>query len=194
MPNSNPAAIYLKDYRPPAFLIDQVTLRFELDDETTKVSSRLAVRRNPLVAVENHELRLDGEHLELLSIALNGVPLSNDRYQLDHSGLMLTEVPAQFILDTEVCIHPLANTALEGLFRSGPMLCTQCEPEGFRHITFFIDRPDVMASFHTTLVGSRDRYPVLLSNGNRIDQRDLGDGRHLAIWDDPFPKPSYLFP
>jgi aminopeptidase N len=193
MLRESPQPTYLKDYRPPRFLIDQVDLHVELDDQTTRVTSRLALRLNPAADPGDGSLRLDGEGLELHALRLDGVEVPAQRFQQDETGLTLPDAPASFTLETEVAIHPAANTALEGLFKSGPMLCTQCEPEGFRRITFFVDRPDVMARFHTTLVGDRARYPVLLGNGNPVGQRDLSDGRHLARFDDPFPKPSYLF-
>lgn len=193
MLRENPQSIYLKDYRPPAFLIDSVDLRFDLDDENTRVRSRLELRRDPAAESEDSVLRLDGEQLELLAITMDGKPLGEGDYRVDSEGLTLSGVPDRFRLETDVLIHPAANTALEGLYRSGPMLCTQCEAEGFRKITYYLDRPDVMARFRTTLVADSRRYPVLLSNGNPVDNRELDDGRHLATWDDPFPKPSYLF-
>jgi len=124
---------------------------------------------------------------------LDGRELPPGAYRADHGGLVIFDVPERFQLRTEVLIHPETNTALEGLYRSGGMFCTQCEAEGFRRITYFADRPDVMTRFRTEIVADRARYPVLLSNGNPLEQRDLGDGRHLACWEDPFPKPSYLF-
>ena len=185
--------VLLADYQPPPFWIDRAMLRVELDDARTLVRSRLALRRNPALPGGDGALRLDGEDLELLAIRLDGQPLGPDRYQQDGRGLILDRVPDQFHLETLVAIHPDRNTALEGLFRSGPMLCTQCEPEGFRRLSFFIDRPDVMTRFRVTLVGDQTRYPVLLANGNPLGTRRLTDGRHLARWDDPFPKPAYLF-
>ena len=193
MLRENPQPIYLKDYRPPRFLIDSVDLRFELDDDDTRVYSRMELRRNPAADPVDGSLRLDGEQLELLAISLNGESLDAQAYRLDAEGLTLPTVPDRFRLETEVLLHPAANTALEGLYRSGPMLCTQCEAEGFRKITYFLDRPDVMSRFRTTLVGDKARYPVLLSNGNPLQSRELEDGRHQATWEDPFPKPCYLF-
>jgi aminopeptidase N len=187
-----PQPIYLQDYRPPAFLIESVDLHFQLEAQTTDVHSRLQVVRNP-AAARDAPLRLDGEQLELLAIRLDGVDLPADAYQLDEQGLTVQGVPDRFEMETEVRIHPAKNTALEGLYQSGSMLCTQCEAEGFRKITFFPDRPDVMAKFRTRLTADKARYPVLLSNGNPWQCSDLPDGRHQAVWDDPFPKPSYLF-
>ncbi len=193
MYRDTPHPIHLKDYRPPEFLIDRVDLRFDLDPGATRVEAALAIRRNPAAVRGDGGLRLDGEQLELEAIAIDGQPLAAGEYRVDGDGLTLVRVPDRFELTTRVCIHPSLNTALEGLYLSGPMLCTQCEAEGFRRITYFLDRPDVMARYSTTLVAERARYPVLLSNGNPVETRDLGDGRHLARWEDPFPKPSYLF-
>ena len=193
MYRDTPQPILLKDYQPPEFLIDRVALRFDLGEEGTQVAATLEIRRNPAGPRGDGSLHLDGEGLELYSLALDGGRLAPDGYRLDPGGLTIRGVPDHFRLDTEVLIHPETNTALEGLYRSRGMFCTQCEAEGFRRITYFIDRPDVMARFSTEIVAGKARYPVLLSNGNPLEQRDLGDGRHLARWDDPFPKPSYLF-
>jgi aminopeptidase N len=194
MSRPEPQPTLLSDYRPPAYLIGQVELRFDLDDARTRVTSRLELRRNPVAGTDPvAELRLDGEGLELLALRLDGQPPAPGTWHQDEAGLILRAPPSQFVLETEVAIAPAANTALEGLYRSGPMLCTQCEPEGFRRITFFPDRPDVMARFRTTLVGDPARYPVLLGNGNPVARETLADGRHQTVWDDPFPKPSYLF-
>ncbi len=188
-----PDAVHLKDYRPPEYLIDRAELSFELDVEATVVTASLALRRNPAAVRGDGDLRLDGEQLELERIAIDGRELVPSDYRLDGDSLLLHRVPDRFRLETRVRIHPGLNTALEGLYRSGDMLCTQCEAEGFRRITFFLDRPDVMARFSTTLVADKARYPVLLSNGNPGERRELPDGRHLVRWEDPFPKPSYLF-
>ena len=192
-----PHPIHLKDYRPPEFLIDHVDLRFELDPEATRVEAVSQFRRNPAALRGDGDLRLDGEQLELEAIAIDGRPLAPAEYRLTDDALTLLRVPDRFELTTRVCIHPDRNTALEGLYRSGDMLCTQCEAEGFRRITYFLDRPDVMARYSTTLVADRAHYPVLLSNGNPVESRRLDgngdDGRHLVRWEDPFPKPSYLF-
>ncbi|SDY37993.1 aminopeptidase N [Allochromatium warmingii] len=193
MYHETPAPIYLKDYCPPEFLIDQVELRCELDPETTRVQARLTMRRNPAATRDSSDLRLHGEQLQLRQVALNGHPLPPAEYQVDERGLTLHRVPDCFTLDTEVEIHPSANTALEGLYQSGALLCTQCEAEGFRRITYFLDRPDVMARYTTTLIADPLRYPVLLSNGNPVARATLPDCRHSVTWVDPFPKPSYLF-
>ncbi|QIK36863.1 aminopeptidase N [Caldichromatium japonicum] len=193
MSETSPQLIRLADYRPPEFLIDAVELCFELDPEHTEVSARLSIRRNPAVGQANGSLRLAGEGLELLALALDGQPLPPDAYRLDEQGLTLWQVPERFRLDSRVAIHPARNTALEGLYQSKDILCTQCEAEGFRRISFFLDRPDVLARYRTTLIADRKRFPVLLANGNPIERAELPDGRHRVTWEDPFPKPCYLF-
>ncbi len=185
--------VRLKDYRPPAFLVDEVQLTFHLDPMETQVQSQLTLRRNPALDHENFPLELNGEDLQLLSIKLDGKLLTDQQYRHEDDRLIVPQVPSQFILETEVLIHPRENTRLEGLYVSRDILCTQCEAEGFRRITFFPDRPDVMARYTVTLRADKKRYPVLLANGNLEEQGDLEDGRHYAVWRDPFPKPSYLF-
>ncbi|MGD2020138.1 MAG: aminopeptidase N [Thiohalocapsa sp.] len=188
-----PPVIHLKDYRPPEFLIDQAMLRFDLGMDETAVHAELSVRRNPASKRGDGDLLLDGEHLELLEVALDDRPLPPAEYELREDALVVHRVPDRFRLRTRVLIHPAENTALEGLYVSGDMLCTQCEAEGFRRITYFIDRPDVMTRFRVELVADPARFPVLLSNGNPVGEESLPDGRRLARWDDPFAKPSYLF-
>jgi aminopeptidase N len=183
--------IRLSDYRPPAWQIETVQLVFDLDADATVVESTLRLLPNPEASPE--PLRLDGEELELLAIELDGVALASERYVHDATGLSLPGIAAACELRTRVRIHPARNTRLEGLYASGASLFTQCEAEGFRRITFFIDRPDVSARYTVTLRGDRARYPVLLSNGNPEDAGDLPEGRHYARWVDPHPKPSYLF-
>ena len=187
------SAVWLKDYAPPPFLIDRAELAFDLDAETTQVEAILEMRRNPMAREESRDLRLDGEGLELEFIALDRHPLPPEAYRRDDSGLLLYQVPERFRLHTRVRIHPRRNTALEGLYVSEDMLCTQCEAEGFRRLTYCLDRPDVMTRFSVTLTADRARYPVLLSNGNPAGTEILPGGRHRARWEDPFPKPSYLF-
>lgn len=188
-----PHATRLEDYRPPEFLIDRVDLRFDLDPDLTRVEAELAIRRNPAATRGDGSLTLHGEQLELEQIAIDGHPLTLAEYRVDGESLALRRVPDRFRLSTRVHIHPALNTALEGLYQSGDLLCTQCEAEGFRRITYFLDRPDVMARYGVTLVADQAHFPVLLSNGNRVEERALPDGRHLVRWEDPFPKPSYLF-
>jgi len=189
-----PQPVRLADYQPTAYLIETVDLVFELGAKDTRVKSRLGIRRNPAVAERGAALHLDGEALELMSLALDGEPLGANRYQLKpEGGLILADVPDAFTLDVETRIPPQSNTALSGLYVSGGNFCTQCEPEGFRRITYFIDRPDVMARYTTTITAEKGRYPVLLANGNPVERGDIDARRHWAKWVDPHPKPSYLF-
>jgi aminopeptidase N len=189
-----PQPTRLADYCPPAFLIDTVDLVFELSAEDTRVKSRLGIRRNPGSSEPGAPLHLDGEGLDLLSLALDGAPLGANRYQLQPGGgLILADVPEAFTLDVETRIAPQSNTALSGLYLSGGNFCTQCEPEGFRRITYFIDRPDVMARYTTTIIAEKRRYPVMLANGNPVERGETDGRRHRAKWVDPHPKPSYLF-
>ena len=189
-----PQPVRLADYQPTAYLIETVDLVFELGAKDTRVKSRLGIRRNPAVAERGAALHLDGEALELMSLARDGEPLGANRYQLKpEGGLILADVPDAFTLDVETRIAPQSNTALSGLYVSGGNFCTQCEPEGFRRITYFIDRPDVMARYTTTITAEKGRYPVLLANGNPVERGDIDARRHWAKWVDPHPKPSYLF-
>jgi len=190
---TRPTAILLKDYRPPAWAIESVELRFELGEEATTVHSRLEVRRNPDSSGARAPLVLDGEDLELVSAALDGRPLCEGEYVLGESSLTLPDPPDSFLLEITVRNRPAENTRLMGLYLSSGIFCTQCEAEGFRRITYFPDRPDFLSRYTTTILADRKRYPVLLSNGNRDEEGELQDGRHWARWVDPFPKPSYLF-
>ncbi|WP_139557539.1 aminopeptidase N [Methylotetracoccus oryzae] len=194
MREATPQAIYLKDYTPPDYLIDTVDLAFDLEEADTRVTSRLAVRRNPAGAGGRPALELAGEQLVLESVQIDGRLLAPDEFTVGEESLVLSRVPdVPFVLEVVTRINPGANTALEGLYASNGMLCTQCEAQGFRRITYFLDRPDVMARYTATLTGDRDRYPVLLCNGNRVEGGELPDGRHWVRWEDPFKKPSYLF-
>ncbi|HEX4192937.1 MAG TPA: M1 family aminopeptidase, partial [Stellaceae bacterium] len=185
--------IRLADHQAPHFLIDEVDLVFELGEEKTSVKARLSVRRNPAAKEPNTPLKLAGRELELAALAIDGEALGPNRYVVDDESLTIASVPDEFTLDIETRIEPQNNTVLSGLYKSGGNFCTQCEPEGFRRITYFLDRPDVMARFTTTIVADKARYPVLLSNGNPADKGESSNGRHWAKWVDPFPKPSYLF-
>ena len=189
---ATPNTIYLKEYQQPNYWIDGVELRFELGDEETRVISELSLRRNS-AAGGRQELELHGEGLRLAGVWINDKSLSSDDYRLSEESLVIYEVPEQFRLKTEVFIQPQKNTSLEGLYKSSGNYCTQCEAEGFRKITYYLDRPDVMAKFTTTIVADKARYPVLLSNGNPIASGDAEAGMHWVTWEDPFKKPAYLF-
>ena len=196
MKNAKPSTIYLKDYQAPDYLIDRTELTFDLDPHATLVKSRLKVRRNPNAQSGGDStlppLWLDGIDLELLSIAEDGELLPAQRYQEMPGGLSLSVNKSEFELEIQTRIAPEANTSLEGLYLSNGMYCTQCEAEGFRKITFYPDRPDIMSVFTTTIVAPA-QYPVLLSNGNKVDSGTTDDGRLRVTWEDPFAKPSYLF-
>ncbi|QDU68584.1 aminopeptidase N [Engelhardtia mirabilis] len=188
---AEPREIHRLDYRPPTFWVDSVALEFDLGEEGTVVTARLSLRRNDEVA--EGPLELDGEELETLSVAVDGRVLGQGEYTIEGERLTIPDLPARCELETKVRIHPESNTQLSGLYLSSGNFCTQCEAEGFRRITWFLDRPDVMATYTVAIRADKQRYPVLLSNGNRVGERDLGDGRHEVRWEDPFVKPSYLF-
>ncbi len=183
--------IYRKDYTPPTHLIDTVELRVTLGEEATIVEATLAIRRNP--AGPAGDLRLTGEEMELLEVCVDGKRLTAASYQVDDKALVLPGIPDACTLKTKVRIKPQENTALSGLYRSNDTYCTQCEAEGFRRITYFLDRPDVMARYTTTIVGDASRYPVMLSNGNLEAKGQTAEGLTWVRWVDPHPKPSYLF-
>ena len=186
-----PNTIYLKDYTQPEYWIDTVNLRFELGEET-RVVAEMEFRKNP--AIEGHHvLELYGEQVRLGAIMLNEHALANGQFSVDEGRLLIPDVPDQFTLQIETFIKPASNKSLEGLYKSSGNFCTQCEAEGFRKITYYLDRPDVMARFSTTIVADKKSYPVLLSNGNLVDSGDMDNGRHYAVWEDPFKKPCYLF-
>ena len=188
-----PKTIYLKDYTPPAFLISTIDLDVDIRDDHALVRATLAVARNPKSADAQAPLVLDGEDLELLSVSLDGRTLAPGEYVLAAESLTVAKVPARFSLETVSRIQPQNNTRLEGLYATGSGFVTQCEAQGFRRITWFLDRPDVMARYTNTIHAGRERYPVLLSNGNLVASGEEAGGRHFATWSDPFPKPSYLF-
>lgn len=191
--NEAPRAIRLADYRVPDFLVDHAELYVDIRDPLTRVTTELQLRRNPASADPGAPLRLDGEGIALIEVRMDGKPLPADGYRLEARALVLEDVPDRFVLRTVGDIDPLHNTALEGLYVSHGMYCTQCEAEGFRRITWYPDRPDVMAGFRTTIEADRQRFPLLLSNGNPVAREELAAGRHRVTWDDPFPKPCYLF-
>lgn len=191
--SNTPQPIHLKDYTPCDFIVESVHLNFELTDEATVVSSVLKLARNPEAQTPTAALKLHGEGLELLSVALDGKALQADAYEVDDFFLTIADVPAAFTLETHVKIYPQNNTHLMGLYKSRNNYCTQCEAEGFRFITYYFDRPDVLSRFTTTITADKKQYPYLLSNGNLIEQRDLDHGRHWVHWEDPSLKPCYLF-
>ena len=192
MKTDEPKTIRLKDYTAPSFWVDSVHLDIELSPNQTLVRAKLEVRRNSDTE-QCEDLTLDGEKLELRGLKINGDTLPPGAYETSPDDLTLFDVPDAFRLEIETVIDPASNTELEGLYMSNGMFCTQCEAEGFRKITYFPDRPDVMAVYTTRVTADKSAYPVLLSNGNKIGVGDLMDGRHWAEWHDPFPKPSYLF-
>ncbi|RUO60298.1 aminopeptidase N [Pseudidiomarina insulisalsae] len=181
-------AKYRSDYRAPAFTIDTVELDFDLHDNATRVTSVLGVRRLGPGALE-----LDGEQLKLISVAVDDVELDADAYILNEHQLIISDLPDECTLTLVTEINPSANSALEGLYKSGGAFCTQCEAEGFRRITYYVDRPDVLAVFTTRITADARQFPYLLSNGNLQQQGECENGRHFAIWHDPHPKPAYLF-
>ncbi|MDX1301735.1 aminopeptidase N [Photobacterium sp.] len=185
---TQPTAKYRADYRAPDYTITDIALEFDLHDADTHVVAVSQVKR---LAEAEAELVLDGDGLNLVRIEVNGKAWSD--YDEAEASLTLRGLPAEFELTIETQINPEANTLLEGLYKSGGGFCTQCEAEGFRRITFYLDRPDVLARFTTKVIADKAEFPYLLSNGNRVDSGDLGNGRHWVQWQDPFPKPSYLF-
>ena len=187
-----PNTIYLKDYKKPDYLVKNVDMIFELDAGKTQVTSTLQIERNTGVDTAA-PLVLNGQSLELIKVTLNNQLLTTADYDLTDESLKLSGLPDKFCITTEVTLSPENNTALEGLYASSHMLCTQCEAEGFRRISYFPDRPDVMAEFTVTLIADKQKYPVLLSNGNLIDSGEGKEGQHWAKWHDPSLKPSYLF-
>jgi len=189
MRTEEPRAIHLADYKAPDFRIETVHLNFALDPQATRVTAKLEIVRKTPTA----PLVLHGEELKLISVTLDGAVLAERDYHLDAKALTIANVPDRFVLETVCEIAPAVNLALEGLYQSGGMFCTQCEPEGFRRITWFLDRPDNLSVFTVRIEAAKEQYPVLLSNGNRLEAGGLGGGRHFALWHDPFPKPSYLF-
>jgi aminopeptidase N len=193
MRDPTPVTIRLEDYTPPAFLIATVDLDVDLREDFATVRAKLGVKRNPAAKDPKAPLVLDGDELALESVAIDGRTLAASGYALDGEHLTIPAVPDAFTLETAVRIEPRRNTKLMGLYASKDGFFTQCEAEGFRRITFFPDRPDVMARYTTTIHADRASYPVLLSNGNPVARGDEADGRHWVKWEDPFPKPSYLF-
>ena len=189
MRTETPQPIRLSDYRPPAYLVDEIHLDFDLKPSATRVKARLSLRHNGDHA---EPLVLNGERLTPISVAIDGRVLAKDDYVIDAEYLTIAQVPDAFVLETEVEIDPAANTSLDGLYMSGGRFCTQCEAEGFRKITWYPDRPDVLSKFTVRMTADK-AFHRLLSNGNLMESGQTPDGRHYAVWNDPFPKPCYLF-
>jgi len=192
--SQEPQVIYLKDYKVPSYNIESTQLNFQLFENETLVTTELKVVRNPDCKDTHPLLELYGhQDVELCELKIEGEVLNGSQYQRNGESLIIAAVPDVFTLKSVTRIHPESNTALEGLYQSDGMFCTQCEAEGFRRITFFPDRPDVMSVYRTTIEADKNKYPVLLSNGNLVAQGEGDDGRHWVTWEDPFLKPSYLF-
>src|SRR3954466_8980373 len=190
---ATPPVVRLEDYRPSDFLIDRVDLDIRLHPTETRITATLTLRPNP-AGLTNAPLVLDGDELILLGAALDGKPLSGADFAATPQSLTLPNPPRRpFTLTLDTQVNPTANTKLMGLYRSSGVYCTQCEAEGFRRITYFLDRPDVLSVYTTRLEADRHEAPILLSNGNLVEQGELAGGRHFAVWHDPFPKPAYLF-
>jgi len=193
MLTSNPKTVFQKDYTPPAFLVPGVDLDIDLQDDHALIRARLAITRNPKSANPGAPLGLDGDELELVSVLLDGKALGNSDFTVSGEHLEIPGVPDRFTLETTVRIRPRQNTKLMGLYSSKDGYFTQCEAEGFRRITFFPDRPDVMSRYTNIIHADKTAFPFLLSNGNQVAAGDEPGGRHWAKWEDPFPKPAYLF-
>jgi aminopeptidase N len=191
MNNNDHKITFLKDYTSSPFLIESANLQFTLDPKETTVNAKLLIKRNS--ASKDKSITLDGENLKLQSIKINDKTLSNDSYKITPEQLIISKVPDEFTLETTVTINPEKNLTLNGLYLSDGNFCTQNEPHGFRHITYFLDRPDVLTKFTATIIADKTEYPVLLSNGNLITKKELPDNLHSATWQDPFPKSAYLF-
>ncbi len=189
MKTESPKTIYLKDYTPAPYNVDTLALSFELFKDKTIVTSEARYKKNDKGTSNN--LVLNGDHQKLISVEKDGMPVSD--YDLTEKLLTLKDLGEEFTLTIVSKIDPASNTALEGLYKSQGNYCTQCEAEGFRRITYFQDRPDVLTLFTVRIEADKKLYPVLLSNGNLEDHGDLADGRHFTLWNDPFPKPCYLF-
>ena len=191
MKDASPRATLRSEYRPPAYLTETTHLTFDINDGSTEVTSRLQIRKRQSDEAAE-PLLLDGQDLELVSVCVDGQELSGNEFQVDADTLSIFSVPDACEVQIVTRIKPEQNTALEGLYKSGSMYCTQCEAEGFRKITYYQDRPDVLSKFTTTIIADAKTYPVMLSNGNPIEDTTDG-GRRRVTWEDPFPKPSYLF-
>ncbi|WP_457575757.1 aminopeptidase N [Desulfomarina sp.] len=191
MNQAGKTVFFRKDYKAPEYSIEEISLNFELYNDKTRVTAKSSIRRkkkgNPCPLI------LNGEDLQLISVKINGQALSSSEYNLDDTSLTVLTPPAVFELETVTEIYPQENKALEGLYQSGPIFCSQCEAEGFRKITYYLDRPDILAVFTTRIEADIEKCPVMLSNGNLIDKGSVEGNRHFVVWKDPFPKPCYLF-
>ena len=193
MRDASAVTIYARDYRVPDFLITRTQLHFELFEDHALVHSTLQMQRNAAAGQPDAALQLHGQELELVALAIDGTALPVSAYECTADSLIIANVPDEYVLSCTTRIRPQDNTSLEGLYKSRTMFCTQCEAEGFRKMTYYLDRPDVMSVFTVTVDADSARYPVLLSNGNLTQSCALDNGRHRAVWHDPFPKPAYLF-
>src|SRR5512143_446694 len=191
MPNDIPKTIYRHEYTAPAYWVDTVEMGFDLDPAATRVATRLTLHRNP--RAKHRDIELLGDGPKLVALRMNGQTLKKRDYTLADGKLTIPNPPDEVTLEIETLVQPQKNTSLMGLYVSNGSFFTQCEAEGFRKITWFPDRPDVMAKYTVMLRADKKKYPVLLSNGNLVEQGDLPKGRHYAKWEDPFKKPSYLF-
>lgn len=185
--SQQPQAKFRSDYQSPEFTISDIDLVFDLDDTKTFISATSKVQQ----LKSSSDLLLEGEGMILTSLKVNGIEHSD--FTKTETQLIVHNVQGEFTLEIITEVNPKENTALEGLYKSGDGFCTQCEAEGFRRITYYLDRPDVLARFTTKVIADKTAYPHLLSNGNRISQGDLDGGKHFVHWEDPFPKPAYLF-
>lgn len=188
-----PKTIYLKDYKVPPYLIPTIHLCFELFEDHALVTAKMRLQANPQSRETDGEVSLDGENLELLEIKIDDEIADKKNYKVSPHGLQIKNCPAEFSLETKVRIEPQNNKAFSGLYKTKTVFCTQMEAQGFRRTTYFIDRPDVLSRYTTTIRADKTKYPILLSNGNPIEQKDLSPDLHQATWEDPFPKPCYLF-
>jgi len=188
-----PNKIYLKDYTPPPFVVDQADLTFEIKEDQTRIISNLKIKKNKAVADKNTPLVFDMGKFEITSVIAGGMVLMPHEYEAHDGFFKIAKTPDEFELEITNFLRPHENISLEGLYKSGTIICTQCEAQGFRKITPFPDRPDVMAKYSCTIIADKTRYPVLLSNGNPVKSGNLDNNRHFVRWEDPFKKPSYLF-
>ncbi len=188
-----PKPIYLKDYQPPTHLIDHIDLTIEITNDIVTVSSLMKIRKNPRIADQTAPLFLHKGDYPITKVIADTMVLLPEEYESGVDFLKIARTPNIFTLEIRNTLIPKNNTSLEGLYLSGAVLCTQCEAEGFRKITPYIDCPDILATYNCTIIADKTRYPVLLSNGNLVKSGDLNKNRHFAVWEDPFKKPSYLF-